>query len=74
MLFQDNGPRTFRRNGLWSLVALAIAHWIAARGYFTRALAAFARTGRSPRCSVQLTAVALAFVPTKFKAFIYFQF
>jgi D-alanyl-lipoteichoic acid acyltransferase DltB (MBOAT superfamily) len=73
VLFRENGPRTFRTEWLWSLVVLAIAHWIASRGYFTRLWRRLPDWAFAVLLGA-LTATALAFVPTKFKPFIYFQF
>lgn len=73
VLFDSHGKRTFTWDCLWFLFGLAAIHWLAYRGIFAtwwRRIPAWlfaALLGAG-------TAVALFFVPAKYKAFIYFQF
>ncbi len=71
--FDSHGSRSVSLNCLWVFVALAAIHWMSSRGMLATwwrripdyAFAALLGLG---------TAVALFFVPAKYKAFIYFQF
>ncbi|MDB6172417.1 MAG: hypothetical protein JWL59_1728 [Chthoniobacteraceae bacterium] len=73
VFFTRNGKASFPLHCLYLFIALAVIHWLASRQLFARwwrripawAFAALLGTG---------TAVALSFVPAKYKAFIYFQF
>jgi len=72
-LFGDHGPRAFGMECYWFLAAFALIHWINARGW----LSTWWRRLPDPAFAALLgagTAVALLFVPVKYKAFIYFQF
>ncbi len=73
VLFQSNGPRDFTRWPFAFLAALALVHWLCSR----RLLATWWRRLPAWAFSALLgagTALALCFVPAKYKAFIYFQF
>jgi alginate O-acetyltransferase complex protein AlgI len=73
VLFDRHGSRSFTYDCLGLFVVLAVMHWLASRGIFAR----FFR-GLPPWAFAALlgagTALALLFVPTKYKPFIYFQF
>jgi alginate O-acetyltransferase complex protein AlgI len=73
VLGQDNGTRTFTTECIYVLAALVLAHWIAARGWFTRLWRRLPSWAFAALLGV-LTALALYFAPAKYKAFIYFQF
>ena len=73
MLFDSHGKRAFAVESLWVFAALAAVHWLNSRGM----LATWWRRIPSWAFAALLgagTAVALFFVPAKYKAFIYFQF
>jgi alginate O-acetyltransferase complex protein AlgI len=73
VLFIPNGTRSFTGACLALFVALVIVHWLCARGF----LATWWRRLPAWAFSALLgagTGLALCFVPTKYKAFIYFQF
>lgn len=73
VLFEPNGKRTFGLTCLWLFAGLAVVHWLNSRHVFTIwcqrlpdwAFAALVGVG---------AALALFFVPTRYKPFIYFQF
>jgi hypothetical protein len=68
-----HGKRTFTSECIWFFIALAALHWVASRGIFGswfRRLPAWAFSALLGAG----TALALLFVPTKYKPFIYFQF
>lgn len=72
-LFDADGKRTFSLNCLWLFVVLAVLHYANSR----RWLAAWWQRIPDWAYSALLGAgfaLALYFVPTKYKAFIYFQF
>ena len=73
VLGHANGPRTFALECAWLLTALVAAHWIASRGFASRVWRRLPAWAFAAMLGA-LTALALAFVPEKFKAFIYFQF
>jgi alginate O-acetyltransferase complex protein AlgI len=67
------GKRSFTLDCLWILLALAVIHWLVSRRVFAtwwRKIPAWAFAA----CLGSGTALALFFVPAKYKAFIYFQF
>ncbi len=73
VLFQDNGPRSFTYWPFLLFGALVFVHWLNSRQF----LATWWRRIPAWAFSAMLgtgTAVALCFVPAKYKAFIYFQF
>ena len=73
VLFQANGPRNFTRWPFALFAVLALVHWLCSRGL----LATWWRRLPAWAFSAVLgagTAVALCFVPARYKAFIYFQF
>ena len=73
VLFQSHGSRKFTHWPFALLAVLAILHWLCSRGF----LATWWRRLPAWAFSALLgagTAVALCFVPAKYKAFIYFQF
>ena len=73
VLFDSHGKRAFAVESLWVFAALAAVHWLNSRGM----LATWWRRIPSWAFAALLgagTAVALFFVPAKYKAFIYFQF
>ncbi|HEX8311652.1 MAG TPA: MBOAT family O-acyltransferase [Chthoniobacteraceae bacterium] len=73
VLFQGHGKKSFTIHCLWLFLVLVLMHWLCSRGAFAtwwRRLPEWAFAGL---LGVG-TAVALFFVPAKYKAFIYFQF
>jgi alginate O-acetyltransferase complex protein AlgI len=73
VLFQSHGKRAFAFECLWLFAGLAALHYLNSR----HALSNWWRRLPAPVLAALLgagTAIALAFVPTKYKAFIYFQF
>ena len=73
VLFQDNGQRSFTNWPFLLFAVLICVHWLNSR----QLLATWWRRIPAWAFSAMLgagTAVALCFVPAKYKAFIYFQF
>jgi alginate O-acetyltransferase complex protein AlgI len=71
--FGDHGTRSFNPACFWFLLAFAAIHWFNSR----RWISIWWRRMPNWACSALLgagSAVALLFVPVKYKAFIYFQF
>jgi len=73
VLFDGHGKRTFTSECIWFFIALAALHWVASRGIFGRWFRRLPAWAFSALLGAG-TALALLFVPTKYKPFIYFQF
>ncbi|HET6407649.1 MAG TPA: MBOAT family O-acyltransferase [Chthoniobacteraceae bacterium] len=73
VLFDQNGSKSFSNSCLWFFAGLVAVHWLASRQYLARWWRRIPDWLYAALLGVGL-AVAFAFVPQQFKAFIYFQF
>jgi alginate O-acetyltransferase complex protein AlgI len=72
-LFGDHGDYAFNGNCIWFLLAFVLIHWVNSHGWLSHWWRRIPDWAFSAALGAG-TAVALLFVPVKYKAFIYFQF
>jgi alginate O-acetyltransferase complex protein AlgI len=73
VFFESKGKRSFTIDCLWFFLALVLLHWLCSRGVFSTWWRRVPDYVFATLLGVG-TALALFFVPAKYKAFIYFQF